>query len=197
MKIEIEKDEYNRLLVSETKLTAEVSTANEQVTKLSADLKETSEKLEAAETKLKAAEGRVAEVEAAEKAMLEAEAEKYVSAAIKAGAILPKFKQKYVNDYLEASKKAEDLKLFKEDLEGRANVASFGEIKDGKKEGPVKYSAKDLESEEFSTDVGKVNELNDEIEARMQKNGTSFEEECQKLGLNADTPAPTQVRVAS
>jgi len=101
---------------------------------------------------------------------LKVDADTFVNGIIADGKLLPKFKDMYVADYISKSETPENLKLFKEDCEGRDKVIELGEvIKDGKKVSAVDFS-----------DTAKANEA---IEAKMKADGTSYDVAAKALGL--------------
>jgi hypothetical protein len=130
---------------------------------------------------IKAANAAVAEaielkksIEAEKAAAVKAEAEKFITAAIEAGKILPKNKDYFVSEFIEKSVKPEKLAIFKEDIEGRDRVINLGEV------GGVGGSSAD------NRDISKLSndEINDLIEAKMKRDNITFDAAAKQLGIN-------------
>lgn len=179
--IEISKEEYADLVAKKAqvdRLTIDLGVATKRAEDLTAELSTLKSEKEKTDVVVVTLKAEIKKQEEAAAVTLKAEAEAYVAKAIESGQILPKFRERYVASYIDSSKNKESLAMLKEDIESRTAV-NLAELKFN----ADKKLSSSAKADDVSDDVDKANELNEVIEARMKKNGTTFEVEAAKVGL--------------
>lgn len=176
-KIELLKSEYDALVSAKSesvKLSSDLEAASAQIVTLKNDLQAANEKLADQEIAISEAAQLKKDIEAERKANLKKEAEAFIDKAVEDGKVLPKFKESMVEDYMAKAADESKIALFKEEIESRGKVINLGETRV-----PGTKNA--------GNDISKLtnDEINELIEAKMDANGTTFEVEAKKLGLNA------------
>jgi hypothetical protein len=168
-KVEIAKKEYDELLTlkkDHDQSLNEIETFKTEITKLKADIKERDDKIKDLE-KFKV------DTEEEKKVNLKTEAETFVDGIINDGKIMPKFKDKYVSDYIRCKNDGDEFfKMFKEDIESREKILNLGELQSDNG---------GLNLENFKGE--NPEEAQKAVDLLMKKEKLSFEDACKKLGI--------------
>lgn len=165
--VELEQKKYEELVKAQNDLEAvkeESLSKDEKIEKLTSDNKTLKTEKEKVDTENKELLKLKEDIEKDKADNLKKEAEDFVNDLVKAEKIMPKFKDSYINDYIEKSKDEKIFKLFKEDLESRGQVVNLEKID---------YPKKD-EVDDKTDDTEKLEKA---IEAKMKANkGLSWAE---------------------
>lgn len=183
--IEIEKSEYENLVAMKSKAQDydNLKAENESLKSGNED------ELKSLKTKVSEVEKENADlkefkqdVEKNAKANLKKDAESFVDDKIKETKILPKYKDRYVSDYLRVSENEKELEEFKQEIEDRAPLDLLKDNPTGgliqrpnKQSGPLKTKS----GLEFKDD----NALNDHLEKLSKEKSITWEKACEIVGV--------------
>jgi len=175
--IKISKEEYDKLKNTETELNKfKADKKNNKMIeteKENAEQKEEIQKLKnekaEADKKIKEADKFKADVEKGKKEALEKEAEDYIDAQIQAKKVMPASKELYKKDYIRLQEDEEMFKVFKNDIENRAELL------------PENIKEEDVSDEQDPLLLKNEKYLEDAIQKRMKLKNESWDKAREEI----------------